>query len=55
MGAISIKTTKEIDVFLIRKKADLMEKGVKVNGNDIVGNNHVVLYIIEQAMKDKKG
>lgn len=50
MGAYSIKTTKEVDLFLLQKRLDLERQGIKIKGN-----NHIISYLIEQAMKKANG
>lgn len=49
MGAISIKTSKEMDLFLLQKRLDLAKKGIALKGN-----NHVILHLIKELMEKGK-
>ena len=48
MGAISIKTTSEMDLFLLQKRIDLQKRGVSLKGS-----NHVILYLLKKLMDEE--
>ena len=46
MGAVSITTSEEMDLFLVEKQIELIKKGIKIKGK-----NHVVIHLIKEAME----
>lgn len=46
MGAVNIKTTEEMELFLLKKQYELRKEGIPVRGN-----TQVVKHLLEEMMK----
>jgi hypothetical protein len=49
MGTIILRTSNELDAFLLNKRAKLKEKDIEMKGN-----SNVAIYLLEELMRKGK-